>query len=348
VGLGILAKGPVAVLLPALSLAGFQLFHGRPGEWKDWHLSYVWITLVVASPWYIAVILANGFDFIQVFFIDHNFRRFATTELGHRKPFYYYLPALLMLMLPWTSMLLPGLRRSLDRVDRLLLWFAIVPIVFFSLSGSKLAGYILPSVAPLILICARGISVESSAVFRLAVFVEAGFMLVAGVGFGLFGHLIEIEPHISGTSVFLLSSAMAVSLAAIATWMKPPTLVAFNAVAMFLIVLVTTGFVLRRFEATDTMRPWKSVIQAAIPDDQTVYMYQPARWAVYGMQYYRYNKARVVVSPEELRSVLAANPRLLFVSDDSGLANLGEIAGVDVEIIATVGNQSLFWVSGPP
>jgi 4-amino-4-deoxy-L-arabinose transferase-like glycosyltransferase len=251
-------------------------------------------------------------------------------------------------MLPWTAMLIPGLRRAFDRSDRILLWFAIVPIVFFSLSGSKLPGYILPCIAPLVMICARGVSAESSRDFRLAVFIEAGFLMVLGSGFGLFGHLLDIEPHIDGTSVVLLSLAMGVSLVAIGIWMKPPTLVAFNAVAMFLVVLMTTGFVLNRFEATDSMRPWRSVIQKVLPDSETVYLYQPARWMEYGMQFYRFNKALGVASPEELQAVFEKNPHPLFVSDDSGLANLSQIAGVEVKIIETVGNQSLFWVSQTP
>lgn len=348
IGLGVLAKGPVAILLPVVSLAGYQLFNWRTGEWKNWHLRYVWITLAVASPWYIAVMVANGFSFIRVFFLEHNFGRFATTVFGHQKPIYYYIPALILLMLPWTAMLIPGLRRSLDRSDRILLWFAIVPMVFFSLSGSKLPGYILPCIAPLVMICARGVSAESSREFRLAVFIEAGFVLILGLGFGLFGHLVDIAPHIDGTSVVLVSLAMGVSLVAIGLWMRPPTLVAFNAVAMFLIVLVTTGFVLNRFESTDSMRPWRSVIQTHLPDSETVYLYQPARWMEYGMQFYRFNKALGVASPQELQAVFEKNPHPLFVSDDSGLANLSQIAGVEVKIIETVGNQSLFWVSQTP
>jgi 4-amino-4-deoxy-L-arabinose transferase-like glycosyltransferase len=36
-GFGVLAKGPVAILLPALSLFGYLFFRGRLNEWREWH-----------------------------------------------------------------------------------------------------------------------------------------------------------------------------------------------------------------------------------------------------------------------------------------------------------------------
>ena len=261
VGLGALAKGPVAVLLPAISLAGFLLFRGRRDEWKEWCPLLAVITLAVAAPWYIAVIRANGFNFVEVFFINQNFERFTSTVHGHQRPFYFYIPDLLMLTFPWTFMMIPGLRRTFDRNDRILLWFAIVPIVFFSLSGSKLPGYILPSVPPIVMLCARAVSKVSTRAFRIAVYIEAGMMLFIGLAFGFFGEMLNVDPHISGAKITIIAFVMAAALAIIATWMHPPILVGFNALAMALIVLIATNYVLPRFETTDTMRPWRTVLQ---------------------------------------------------------------------------------------
>src|SRR5688572_18760724 len=143
IGFGVLAKGPVAIALPVLSLAGYLLIRGRRGEWKEWYPLYALLIFVVAAPWYIAVIRANGSQFVDVFFINQNLERFTSTVHGHSRPFYFYIPALMMLTFPWTFMIIPGLRRIFDRNDRILLWFAVVPVVFFSFSGSKLPGYIL-------------------------------------------------------------------------------------------------------------------------------------------------------------------------------------------------------------
>jgi 4-amino-4-deoxy-L-arabinose transferase-like glycosyltransferase len=344
IGLGVLAKGPVAILLPAVSLTGFLLFRGRRDEWKDWYPWFGLIILVVAAPWYIAVIQANGFRFIEDFFIGHNFRRFTSSVHGHIRPFYFYIPDLLMLTFPWTFMLIPGLRRAFDRNDRLLLWFAIVPIVFFSLSASKLPGYILPSVPPIVMLCARAISNVSSRAFRIAVYIEAGMMLFIGVAFGFFGHMLNVDPHIGGMKITIITFTMALALTAIATWMKPTTLLAFNGMAMALIVLVATNFVLPRFEVTDTMRPLRNVLKSMVPEDQIAFLYKPARWTEYGMQFYRFNKVKGVWSAEELESVLEKHVKALFVSDDKGLLELGEVPGVEIKIETTVGNHSVFWV----
>jgi 4-amino-4-deoxy-L-arabinose transferase-like glycosyltransferase len=344
IGFGVLAKGPVAILLPALSLAGFLLFRGRRDEWKEWYPGFAVIIFVVAAPWYTAVIRENGFKFIEDFFISHNFQRFTSSVHGHRRPFYFYIPDLLMLTFPWTFMMIPGLRRVFDRNDRLLLWFAIVPIVFFSLSVSKLPGYILPSVPPIVMLCARAISNVSSRAFRIAVYIEAGMMLFIGVAFGFFGEMLNVDPHIGGMMITFITFGMALALTIIATWMKPLVLLAFNAMAMSLIVLVATNFVLPRFEITDTMRPLQSVLRSIAPADETAFLYKPARWTEYGMQFYRFNKVKGVWSPKELESVLEKHLKALFISDDKGLLELGEIPGVEIKIETTVGNHSVFWV----
>ena len=344
-GLGVLAKGPVALVLPALSLAGYLLIRGRRDEWKQWHPLYALIILVVAAPWYIAVIQANGFEFVEVFLINQNLERFTSTVHGHERPFYFYIPALMMLTFPWTFMIIPGLRRIFDRNDRLLLWFAIVPVVFFSISGSKLPGYILMSVPPITMLCARAISDKSSRAFRIAVYVEAGAMLFIGLAFGFFGDMLNVDPHVSGLKITALSFLMAVILAAIATWMKPPVLFVFNSMAMATLVLMATSFVLPRFETTDTMRPWRHELRAIVPDEQMVFTYRPPRWVEYGLQFYRFNKTHDIWTPEELQSTIKGQEKTLFLTDDKGLMDLSNVPGIEIRIVKTVGNLSAFWIT---
>ena len=140
-GLGLLAKGPVAVGLPAASLLGFSLSRGLLAESKTWHPKGLWVTLAVAAPWYIACAWVNGYGFVQEFFVNHNVERFITEMYGHARPLYFYGPVLLMLTFPWTFLLIPAVRRRFDHNDQILFWWAVVPLVFFSISGSKLPGY---------------------------------------------------------------------------------------------------------------------------------------------------------------------------------------------------------------
>src|SRR5207244_1002853 len=138
----------------------------------------------VATAWSLLCTIVNGWEFVQVFFISHNLERFTTAVFGHDRPFYFFLPVLLLLMFPWTFLLISALRRTFGKNDHILIWWAIVPLVFFSFSGSKLPGYILPVVPPLSLLLGKELLQSTSRVYRLAVFIEAGTMVFIGVAFG--------------------------------------------------------------------------------------------------------------------------------------------------------------------
>ncbi|HET9783763.1 MAG TPA: glycosyltransferase family 39 protein, partial [Terriglobales bacterium] len=157
-----LAKGPVAVVLVALTLIGFCATQ-RQWQWlrKLWRPSAIAIYFAIAAPWFIAVQWANP-QFVREFFLQQNLERFASNRFAHPQPLWYYLPVLLLAVFPWTGWLgLPlqqaihrlrarGWRRAWDGRDAplhfwLLLWM-LAPVVFFSLSQSKLPGYILPAI----------------------------------------------------------------------------------------------------------------------------------------------------------------------------------------------------------
>lgn len=162
---GALAKGPVApalavlvvglyaascrdarVFLRSLSLPGFLLF------------------FAVALPWYLAVERRVP-RFFRVFFLEHNLERFGTNLYQHAQPFWYYIPVFLLATLPWTWFTIMAVAKAGrsaylrlranpaaaaepadDGLALFLLVWLLVPIVFFSISRSKLPGYILPSI----------------------------------------------------------------------------------------------------------------------------------------------------------------------------------------------------------
>jgi 4-amino-4-deoxy-L-arabinose transferase-like glycosyltransferase len=341
-GLGVLAKGPVAVLLAVLSLGGFLLLRGKANEWKTWYPKGLWITAAVAAPWYILCAAFNGWEFIRVFFINQNIERFATTIHGHDRPFYFFLPVLLFLTFPWTFMLISALRRTLGKNDYVLLWWAIVPFVFFSFSGSKLPGYILPMVPPIALLLGKEMLQPSSRVYRVAVFIEAGTMVFIGVAFGFYGSTLNVDPHVSGTVIVGATFFMAAALCVIALWMRPVVLAGFNVIAITVMVVMATTMVFPRFDITDTMRPWRPALSQLVSPDQPVIMYKPERWAEYGLQYYRAN-VQSVFSPEELAQVVAAQSRVLCIAEDSSLDELSRVPSVDLEVVHAIGGHTAFW-----
>lgn len=156
IGLSLLAKGLVGLVIPFSVVALYQLVR-RQFPARSFLLTLWWglpLALAVASTWYVPVILKHGWPFIDEFFIQQHFARYLSNKYRHPQPFYFYLLILIPLSLPWTTFLIEGLvktrrwrLRSTDSVDRLrvfaLAWF-LMPIAFFSFSGSKLPGYILP------------------------------------------------------------------------------------------------------------------------------------------------------------------------------------------------------------
>jgi 4-amino-4-deoxy-L-arabinose transferase-like glycosyltransferase len=148
--LAVLTKGLVGVVLPAGAVAAYVLVQ------RDWtllrRLDLVrggLLFLAIAAPWFVMVSLANP-EFARFFFIHEHFERFLTKEHDRYQPAWYFLPVLLIGIMPWIVALLPALRdawrRSGSAFDArrfLLLWCAVV-FVFFSASDSKLVGYILP------------------------------------------------------------------------------------------------------------------------------------------------------------------------------------------------------------
>jgi len=156
-GLSLLAKGLIGFVI-IFGVIGFYFALTRQWPRRTLWLSLIWgvaLALAVAGLWYGPMIARHGWTFIDQFIIQHHFARFATNKYHHPGPVYYYLPVLIGLALPWTAILVSSLiaaRRwhwrgdsPRDRLRVFALMWLIVPVVFFSFSGSKLVAYILPA-----------------------------------------------------------------------------------------------------------------------------------------------------------------------------------------------------------
>lgn len=165
IGLSLLAKGLVGIVIPFGVIALYYLLERRLPK-RSALISLIWglpLALIVASSWYAPVIRRHGWVFVDQFFIQHHFARYVSNKYHHKAAFYYYLLILPLLVLPWTAFLIDGvlqfknrLRRAdvnadesaENRLNRLMLFslaWILFPLVFFTLSSSKLPGYMLPA-----------------------------------------------------------------------------------------------------------------------------------------------------------------------------------------------------------
>jgi 4-amino-4-deoxy-L-arabinose transferase-like glycosyltransferase len=139
-GLAVLAKGPVALVLATPLCLRFR------GARDLVRPRVVVPFLAVALPWYLLCYLRNGSVFLHDFFVVHNFGRFTSNALMHVQPWWFYLPVLAGLLLPWFPLLpLLGRRAAYRDPRRLfLLAWVVFGLVFFTAATNKLPGYLLP------------------------------------------------------------------------------------------------------------------------------------------------------------------------------------------------------------
>jgi 4-amino-4-deoxy-L-arabinose transferase-like glycosyltransferase len=177
-GLAVLTKGPLGVALPAVALSLFVWWHnlvmsrearagralgsrlaaviaeGWRAAWALRPLTALVVVLIVAGPWYVLVHERSGGAFGTDFIGIHHVQRFLEPMEGHRGPLFFYLPALLVGLFPWSMFAIPT---ALDTAQRLrgeapgratamllLAWLATW-IGIFSLAQTKLPNYILPA-----------------------------------------------------------------------------------------------------------------------------------------------------------------------------------------------------------
>ena len=149
IGLGFLAKGPVAILIPLAVTLAFCVLRRDLRTWARAILDWRGLLLfaAIALPWYVFILHREGWAFVQGFFLKHNLSRFGDTLQGHAGSLLYYFPVVVIGTLPYTAFFLRTLQRVRagwrdDLQCYLWLWFGFV-FVFFSLSGTKLPHYLL-------------------------------------------------------------------------------------------------------------------------------------------------------------------------------------------------------------
>jgi 4-amino-4-deoxy-L-arabinose transferase-like glycosyltransferase len=173
-GASVTAKGPVSIVLCGLVISIFLLLRKRWDIFRTilCHPGML-LGIILCVAWYGAALYLGGDEFFNLQFVKENFARYfvhGEGGTGHQKPFYYFVPYLFTLGMPWT-LFLPGViwsyfsDRSRLREDLLFLGvWATVVFVFFSLSAGKRPPYILPLYPPVALLTAVWLCDQDQAV----------------------------------------------------------------------------------------------------------------------------------------------------------------------------------------
>ncbi|HPO17001.1 MAG TPA: glycosyltransferase family 39 protein [Candidatus Hydrogenedentes bacterium] len=158
--LGMLTKGPLAIVIPFGASFLFCLLQKDLKRWIKAVFNPVGILifLAIAAPWFILVVREHGMDYINGFFFEQNVKRFGSSLEHHGGSIFYYIPIVLLGVLPYTTLLLKSFRdvRASFKTPitrYLLIWFGFV-FVLVSLAGTKLPHYIIYGYPPLFILMA--------------------------------------------------------------------------------------------------------------------------------------------------------------------------------------------------
>lgn len=187
-GAAFLTKGFVALAVPTVVVAPFLLWQRRWRELLAYGPLSILTAALVALPWSLAV-HAREPDYWNFFFWNEHVRRFAAEDAQHAQPFWFYVPVVLALALPWTPLLPGALRAGWSRATRgqqpfarFLVCASLMPLLLFSASKGKVATYVLPCIAPLAVLLASYLRAAPTAGRERALRIAAALPAVLGAG----------------------------------------------------------------------------------------------------------------------------------------------------------------------
>src|SRR6266480_4047139 len=196
VACAVLSKGIVGIVIPGLALLVYLVIERDLSPLRRLHwVAGLCVFGAIVLPWFILVQERNP-EFFGFFFIREHFERYWLPHHHRAGPWWYFIPVLLVGLLPWTPSIPAALARAWRtaappgfKIDRFLVIWAGVVVVFFSASHSKLPGYVLPALPAILLLLARHYPALSERARRA----PALACIASGLALGL---LAAVLPHL--------------------------------------------------------------------------------------------------------------------------------------------------------
>ena len=314
-GLGVLTKGPVALMIPVLAAIAL-----RPPGWRH----AVWgvpLTLAMIAAWLIPACVAGGAEYTDTILFKQNLGRLQGSW-SHQRPWWYYFQYVAVGFFPWV-LFVPGAVswtwRKGEKDRGLLLWFLLGFLAFSIISGKR-ERYLLPLFPPLAILVARYIHAPPAERWlRRFAGIGNGVVIGAGVGFLALG--------VAGTGILDRWAEVAAAMRPVAraAWLLAGTLlclvgwlgfrrrsVAGVVAGMAALFLMIDLVLVPRINEIKSSRPVAERLNAERPEAVAVYP------ALFGGGYNLYSGRLhfdVLTKPEDVNAFLAAGGRRLVLTD---------------------------------
>jgi 4-amino-4-deoxy-L-arabinose transferase-like glycosyltransferase len=327
----------------------------------------------IALPWFVAVQIKTP-QFFRVFVLEHNLERFGTNLYRHKQPFWYYAPVFLLSALPWTvyaiTAAVAALRGMSDEHAAttmtgdhgptsakpgqvwgtiewrrfLLIWIAI-PLVFFTISQSKLPGYILPSIPPCALLLAGWLRTRGSERGSFALAIPHSLVCGLLLGGALLApyFILRIRPPAQAMTIAVIAAVViAVAMLVSLRWQG------LRALRFVTLVPVVLGlaFVLRVsapvIDQTQSARPVANELSRLDTRGAQLAAFNIKRETEYGLDFYRnqpvmrYERGEVPRGDHLLIARTGSEPQLEPYLTGRRLSHVGGFAAQKLEF---------YWVS---
>jgi 4-amino-4-deoxy-L-arabinose transferase-like glycosyltransferase len=363
--LGALAKGPVAPFLAGVIVVIFALAkHDHRLVLRTLWIPGMLLFCAVAGPWYIAVQVKNP-EFLRIFIFQHNLARFGTNLYHHKEPFWYYVPVVLLGLIPWTVFTAASLAETIrvwwaerqemlaseDALNAFLVIWLAVPVVFFSISQSKLPGYIVPALPAGTLLLAEYVRRRATEDPLPSIFLIVLHSIVAAALIvpALMIQYIVLQHQLPWGKAAAISFAFAAVLA-IGITVTLRTKLGFGAlrfVTLVPVVLAVAAILRLGAPVVDSALSVRPLANELIHSENKLpplplAVVQVSRETEYGLAFYR----NQIISRYELGQV-PAEEHLLVAPEGSQAAIAKEVAGRRVSYLGSFAPQGLdyYWVS---
>jgi 4-amino-4-deoxy-L-arabinose transferase-like glycosyltransferase len=329
--LGTLAKGPIAPVLAIVIIVAYAAtVRELPLAVRSLWLPGILLFCLIALPWYFAVQSRNP-QFFREFILEHNLGRFSKNLYHHTEPFWYYLPITALALLPWTVFAIAAFAQSFRRWraqrkssdvasnefnDQLGLFaccWLIIPIAFFTMSQSKLPGYIIPAIPACALLLADYLSrnlkrPDQSNRVATGLAILHAFLAAAPIVPALLIAYLVTQHRLPGGRPMVVALAIAFILCAgIALTLVRKTGLRMLRFVTLIPVVLTVWIVLKlgavSVDQTLSARPLAQEISGVESHPLTLAVYHVRRELEYGLTFYRnrqtFNYDWGSVPPEE-------------------------------------------------